>query len=162
MLKNHSPLGNNNLQDYPEGTNLFFEDIELGDEIGPLEKVAFDEDVIDFCNLWGPPTPNRFTDADEAAKSKLSGPIVPGIMTMALMAQLFTDWSSEDSLKDLNLVFRQSVPHNKTLIIGATVTDTRQEGEEHLIDCDVVMTGQESERYVIGTATVSLPSRNSG
>tara|TARA_B100000749_G_C18348495_1_gene432185 strand:+ start:516 stop:1004 length:489 start_codon:yes stop_codon:yes gene_type:complete len=162
MLKNHSPLGNNNLQDYPEGTNLFFEDIELGDEIGPLEKVAADEDVIDFCNLWGPPTPNRFTDADEAAKSKLSGPIVPGIMTMALMAQLFTDWSSEDSLKDLNLVFRQSVPHNKTLIIGATVTDTRQEGEEHLIDCDVVMTGQESERYVIGTATVSLPSRNSG
>ena len=162
MLKNHSPLGNNNLQDYPEGTNLFFEDIELGDEIGPLEKVVADEDVIDFCNLWGPPTPNRFTDADEAAKSKLSGPIVPGIMTMALMAQLFTDWSSEDSLKDLNLVFRQSVPHNKTLIIGATVTDTRQEGEEHLIDCDVVMTGQESERYVIGTATVSLPSRNSG
>ena len=162
MLKNHSPLGNNNLQDYRGGTNLFFEDIELGDEIGPLEKVAADEDVIDFCNLWGPPTPNRFTDADEAAKSKLSGPIVPGIMTMALMAQLFTDWSSEDSLKDLNLVFRQSVPHNKTLIIGATVTDTRQEGEEHLIDCDVVMTGQESERYVIGTATVSLPSRNSG
>ncbi|MEE2880562.1 MAG: MaoC family dehydratase [Chloroflexota bacterium] len=141
---------------------MFFEDIELGDEIGPLEKVAADEDVIDFCNLWGPPTPNRFTDADEAAKSKLSGPIVPGIMTMALMAQLFTDWSSEDSLKDLDLVFRQSVPHNKTLIIGATVTDTRQEGEEHLIDCDVVMTGQESERYVIGTATVSLPSRNSG
>ena len=141
---------------------MFFEDIELGDEIGPLEKVAADEDVIDFCNLWGPPTPNRFTDADEAAKSKLSGPIVPGIMTMALMAQLFTDWSSEDSLKDLDLVFRQSVPHNKTLIIGATVTDTRQEGEEHLIDCDVVMTGQESERYVIGTATVSLPSRTSG
>lgn len=140
---------------------MFFEDIELGDEIGPLEKVAADEDVIDFCNLWGPPTPNRFTDADEAAKSKLSGPIVPGIMTMALMAQLFTDWSSEDSLKDLDLVFRQSVPHNKTLIIGATVTDTRQEGEEHLIDCDVVMTGQENERYVIGTATVSLPSRNS-
>ena len=162
MLKNHSPLENNNLQHDPEGTNLFFEDIELGDEIGPLEKVAADQDVIDFCNLWGPPTPNRFTDADEAAKSKLSGPIVPGIMTMALMAQLFTDWSSEDSLKDLDLVFRQSVPHNKPLIIGATVTDTRQEGEEYLIDCDVVMTGQESERYVIGTATVSLPSRNSG
>ena len=89
----------------------------------------------------------------------MSGPIVPGIMTMALMAQLFTEWADQDSLKDLNLVFRQSVPHNKPLIIAATVTDTRQEGLENLIDCDVVMTGQESERYVIGTATVSLPSR---
>ena len=138
---------------------MFFEDVELGDDIGPLEKIASDQDVMDFCNLWGPPTPNRFTDADEAAKSKLSGPIVPGIMTMALMAQLFTEWADQDSLKDLNLVFRQSVPHNKPLIIAATVTDTRQEGVENLIDCDVVMTGQESERYVIGTATVSLPSR---
>jgi len=161
MSRNHSPLGNNNLQNYPEGRNLYFEDVELGDEIGPLEKIASDQDVIDFCNLWGPPTPNRFTDANEAAKSKLSSPIVPGIMTMALMAQLFTDWASQDSLKDLNLVFRQSVPHNKPLIIGATITDTREEGQEHLIDCDVVMTGPERERYVIGTATVSLPSRNS-
>ena len=140
---------------------MYFEDVELGDEIGPLEKIASDQDVIDFCNLWGPPTPNRFTDANEAAKSKLSSPIVPGIMTMALMAQLFTDWASQDSLKDLNLVFRQSVPHNKPLIIDATITDMREEGEEHLIDCDVVMTGAERERYVIGTATVSLPSRNS-
>ena len=80
-------------------------------------------------------------------------------MTMALMAQLFTEWADQDSLKDLNLVFRQSVPHNKPLIISATVTDTRQEGVENFIDCDVVMTGPESERYVIGTATVSLPSR---
>ena len=68
---------------------MFFEDVELGDDIGPLVKIASDQDVIDFCNLWGPPTPNRFTDPDEAATSKLSGPIVPGIMTMALMAQLF-------------------------------------------------------------------------
>ncbi|GIT69888.1 MAG: hypothetical protein Ct9H300mP27_09920 [Chloroflexota bacterium] len=51
---------------------MFFEDVELGDDIGPLEKIASDQDFIDFCNLWGPPTPNRFTDPDEAAKSKLS------------------------------------------------------------------------------------------
>ena len=138
---------------------MFFEDVELGDEIGPLEKVASDQDVIDICNLWGPPTPNRFTDPEEAEKSKLSGPIVPGIMTMALMAHLFTGWADQDSLKDLDLIFRQSVPHNKPLIIVATVTDTRQEGAENLIDCAVVMTGQARERYVIGTATVSLPSR---
>ena len=47
---------------------MFFEDVELGDDIGPLEKIASDQDVIDFCNLWGPPSPNRFTDPDEAAK----------------------------------------------------------------------------------------------
>ena len=138
---------------------VYFEDVELGDEIGPLERVAKDQDVIDFCQLWGNPMPNRFTDQELAEKARLPGPIVPGIMSMALMAQLFSDWASPDCLKDLDLVFRHPVPHNKPLKISATVTDTSQEDGENLITCDILMTGTEGERYVGGTALLSLPSR---
>ena len=138
---------------------IFFEDVELGDEIGPLERVARDQDVIDFCQLWGNPMPNRFTDQEIADKARLPGPILPGIMSMALMSQLLTDWASPESLKELDLVFRQPVPHNKPLRISATVTDTRQEDGENLVVCDILMTGVEGERYVGGTALLSLPSR---
>ena len=137
----------------------FFEEIELGDQIGPLEKVAADQDVIDFCQLWGNPLPNRFTDQSLAEKAKLPGPIVPGVMSMALMSQLLTNWAGPEGLKDLDLVFRQPVPHNRPLRISATVTDTRQENGENLVECDVLMTGSEGERYVGGTALLSLPSR---
>ncbi len=140
-------------------STVYFEDVDLGDEIGPLERVARDQDVIDFCQLWGNPMPNRFTDQEKAEKTRLPGPILPGIMSMALMAQLLTDWASPGSLKDLDLVFRQPVPHNKPLRISATVTDTRQEDGESLITCDILMTGAEGERYVGGTALLSLASR---
>ena len=142
-------------------TNItYFEDVEPGDEIGPLEKVASDGEVTEFCELWGNPMPNRFTDAEIAAKSKLPGPILPGVVSMALMAQRLTQWGGPAALKDLDLVFRQPVPHNKPLSISATVTDTRQENGENLVECDILMTGAEGERYIGGTAILSLPSKS--
>ena len=36
-----------------------FEDVELGDEIGPMETEATDEGVEAFCRLWENPKPNR-------------------------------------------------------------------------------------------------------
>ena len=137
-----------------------FDDVELGDEIGPLQKIVADDDVIAFCQIWGNPAPNRFTDQSIAEKSRLPGPIVPGVMSMALMAQLLTDWAGPGALKDLDLVFRQPVPHNQPLNIVATVTDSRRENGENLVECDVLMTGAEGERYVGGTALVRLPANS--
>ncbi len=137
----------------------YFEDVELGDEIGPIERVASDDDVLSFCQIWGNDLPNRFTDQAIAERSRLPGPIVPGIMSMALMGQLLTDWAGPEGVKDLDLVFRQPVPHNQPLRISATVTDTRQEDGENLVECDILMTGTQGERYVGGTALLSLDSR---
>ena len=89
----------------------------------------------------------------------MNGTIVPGIMTMAMMAQLLTDWGGPGSIKDLDLVFRQPVPHNRALSLAATITDLREEDGEHLVECDILMTGTEGERYVGGKAIVTLPSR---
>jgi hypothetical protein len=80
-------------------------------------------------------------------------------MSMALMGQLLTDWAGPEGVKDLDLVFRQPVPHNQPLRISATVTDTRQEEGENLVECDILMTGTQGERYVGGTALLSLPNR---
>ena len=135
------------------------DEVELGDEIGPFEKVATDEEVSNFCDVWGTPSPNRFTDAETAAKSGMKGgPIVPGIMTMAMMAQLLTDWGGPRSIKDLGLVFRQPVPHNRALTLAATITDLREEDGENLAGCDILLTGTEGERYVGGKAIVILQS----
>ena len=138
----------------------FFEDVELGDEIGPIEKVVDDGDVEAFCDLWGNEMPNRFTDQELAVKSGLPGPIIPGIMSMALMGQLLTSWAGTEALKDLDLVFRQPVPHGKPLKISATVTDTSRVNGDNLVTCDILMTGAAGERYVGGTALVALPSRS--
>ena len=135
---------------------VYFEDVEMGDEIGPLEIEATDAGVLEFCQVWENRTPNRFTDQAIAEKARLPGPIVPGIMSMGLMARLLTDWAGAEALKDLDVVFRQPVPHHKPLKIAATVTDTREEDGENLVECDILMTGAEGERYVGGKAIVAL------
>ena len=137
----------------------YFEDIELGDEIGPVETVATDERVASFCEVWDVPKPNRFTDLKTATGSGMPGLIVPGIMAIGLMAQFLTDWAGPQSLKDLDVVFRQPIPHNSPLSLAATVTDSRQEDGQNLIECDILMTGAKGERYVGGRAVVALENR---
>ena len=134
-----------------------FNDVELGDQIGPLETEATDEGVISFCRVWDNPMPNRFTDPESAKRVGLPGPIVPGIMAMAIITRLLTDWAGPECLKDLDVVFRQPVPHNQPLTVSATITDTRQEDGENLVECDVMLTGSQGERYVGGKAVVALP-----
>jgi len=138
---------------------MFFEDVELGDEIGPLEKIASGTSVEEFCAIWGNPTPNRFTSMEEATKANMTGPIVPGVMSMSLMAQLITDWAGPGALRDLDVVFRQPVPHDQPLIITGTINDTREENGENVVQCDILMTGAAGERYIIGTALVGLPNK---
>ena len=135
-----------------------FEDVELGDEIGPLKTEATDEGVLAFCQAWTTNrTRTRFTDPEIAAQEGLPGPIVPGIMALAMVTRLLTEWAGPSSLKDMDVVFRQPVPHHQPLSISGTVTDTRREEGEDLVECDVMMTGAQGERYVTGKATVALP-----
>lgn len=134
-----------------------FKDVELGDQIGPLETEATDEGVISFCRVWDNPMPNRFTDSETAKKVGLPGPIVPGIMAMAIITRLLTDWAGPECLRDLDVVFRQPVPHHQPLTVSATITDTRQEDGQNLVECDVMLTGSQGERYVGGKAIVALP-----
>lgn len=144
-----------------ESAKLYFEDVDLGDEIGPVVLSVMDEQVVDFCYLWGNPAPNRFTDQSEAERVGLEAPIVPGIMTMALVSRVLTDWAGAEAIADLDLVFRGSVPHNEPLHLGIQISDTSEDDSGNLVQCDITMTNPAADRrYLIGTAMLNLPSRD--
>ena len=79
-------------------------------------------------------------------------------MSMAMIAQVLTDWSPNGTLKHLDVVFRQPVPH-KPVAIGGVVTDKREEGGEYLVECDVYMSNEESGHLTGGKAIISMPCR---
>ena len=139
---------------------LHFEDVELGDEIGPVVISVSTAQVTEFCSLWGNPAPNRFTDQAEAERVGLAAPIVPGIMTMALISRVLTDWAGAGAVADLDLVFRGPVPHHQPLYVSVQISDTDQDAVGSHIQCDITMTGAVPDRpYIIGTARLNLPSR---
>ncbi len=139
---------------------LYFEDVEMGDEVGPIERSVTTDQVREFVQAWGAQSgPSRFTDPDAAKAEGLPGAIVPGAMNMALMSQIITGWSPSAVLRKLDVVFRQTVPHNTALKLQGIVTDKGIVDGQPQLECDVFMEDAEGTRLVIGKATVALPAR---
>tara|TARA_Y100000310_G_C20458828_1_gene704354 strand:- start:295 stop:735 length:441 start_codon:yes stop_codon:yes gene_type:complete len=140
--------------------DIYFDDVELGDEIGPLTRSVSSDQVVGFVSVRDPdPSLSRFT-SDKAARSEgLPGAIVPGAMNIAMMSQIVTGWSSTVSLKKIDVVFRQMVPHNEPLTLSGIVTDKDETGGSTSLECDIVMENREGVKLVIGHAEFTLPSR---
>lgn len=137
---------------------LYYEDIEIGDEIDPVERLVSLEQVQAFLAVRGGICgPSRFTDDAYARSEGLPGAIVPGAMNSAMMAQLLTGWSPTVTLKKMEVVFRQVVPHNSPLEIKGVVTSKQVVDGEPQLNCDVFIESEEGTVHVIGHATVVLP-----
>jgi len=141
-------------------TEIYYEDLELGDEIGPMRREVTDEQVRQFVSIWGQSDrPSRFTSAEVAKSEGLPNAIVPGAMNIALMSQLITGWSQTVVLQKLDVVFRGVVPHHRPLTFKGLVTDKDLVDGVPRLEVDIVMENEEGTPLVIGKATVSIPAR---
>ncbi len=141
-------------------TALYYDDIEIGDEIGPIERTVTLEQVQTFLAIRSTRSgPTRFTDEAQARSEGLPGPIVPGALNTAMVAQLLTGWSPTVTLKKLDVSFRQVVRHNTRLELKGVVTAKQVIDQEAQVECDVSMENEEGAVHVIGHATIVLPMR---
>ena len=140
--------------------NLYFEDVEIGDDIGPIKRSVTDENVIEFVSVREKEiTPSRFTSNEVANSEGMPEAIVPGPMNIALMSQILTDWSDTVCLLKIDVVFRQTVPHNTDLTFSGIVTDKDETGDSTKLECDVVMENSDGVKLVIGTGVIALPNK---
>ena len=138
---------------------LNFEEIEIGGEFGPVDKVVSSKDVEEFTRIQNEDrtAPSFFTDADAAHREGLPGKIVPGPICMAFMAQLVVSWSDGGWIRKLDVVFRQTVPHNTPLRVVGVVTDKYEADNKGQVECDVCVESVEGDRLVGGHVIVVLP-----
>ena len=139
---------------------LYFEDVDIGDEIGPVTRSVSDEEVIQFVSIRDEKvTPSRFTSKEFANSEGVDEAIVPGAMNIALMSQVLTNWSETVCLLKIDVVFRGTVPHNKDLNFSGIITDKDETGESTKLECDVVMENSDGVKLVIGTGIIALPNK---
>ena len=140
---------------------VYYDDVDLGDEVGPVVRTVSDDQVIEFTQVWGREEgPTRFTSREKAQSEGLPEAIVPGAMNIAIMSQLITAWSPTVRLVKLDVVFRSPVLHNRPLTLRGMITDKDVVDGNPQIECDVTMENEEGTPHVIGKATVSLPVRS--
>lgn len=139
---------------------LYYEDVEIGDDIETEERIVTLEQVRAFLAIRSDRSgPTRFTDDAHARSEGLPGAIVPGAMSTAMVAQLLTGWSPTVTLKKLDVSFRRVVPHDTPLELKGIVTAKHVIDDEPQVECDVLLESEEGTTHVIGHATVVLPMR---
>ena len=150
------------------GGLLYYEDVEIGDDIGPVHRTISDRQVREFVGIWVPGRDtSRFTTEETAREHGQPAPIVPGAMSMAVVSQLLTGWSSTVTVRKVDVIFRQMVLHNAPLSVGGMVTDKRLNDGKPEVECDVFIDGSDGSdgsdgnRLVMGQALVTLPLKGS-
>ena len=129
-------------------STLYFEDIEEGDELPALDLFLSKDQVRQYARVANMYVP-RFTD-DEGARAE-------GLPSMGLLARLLSDWNQAALIKRIGTTFRSPVLPDCTLHLRGAVTQKNQ--VDHTAECDLWIENDDGERWVIGTATVLLPTR---
>ncbi|PZC45836.1 MAG: hypothetical protein C1O27_002211 [Chloroflexi bacterium] len=138
----------------------YFEEVELGDEVPALERRATPEAVRLFVEIARRKNVKLFTESEAARKVGSSKPIVPGDLVMAYIAQALQKWAPEATIEVLDVIFRQPMSQMEPLHAGGLVTDLGDPSDGR-VTCDVFVIGEQGDRLVLGTAQLTMPSKES-
>lgn len=139
----------------------FFEDIELGDEVGPVRENVANPRVMEFMKMRPRLTGDgRFTDPVKAKEMGLRGMIVPGPLSAGILAKFVYDWAPNGALAKLDIVFRRNVVQDTPVQLHGVVTDSEIRDEGPCVDIDLLITDETGDRLVTAAATVILPRKN--
>jgi len=143
---------------------VYIEDVDIGDEIPELITTVSMDQVSAFFASYprpfnSPDSPSRFNSEEQAKKEGLAGPIIPGVMSMALITKVLTDWGTGAKFKLLDAIFRQVVPQGEPIKAYAVITD--KDETNNTVELDVYIEPMDGQPYVRGRASMELASRNS-
>ena len=138
---------------------IFWDDVEVGTEVTPLEKNATSQQLVRWAGGSGDFYQIHY-DKDFALSNNLPGTIVHGALKSAWLGQMLGDWVGESgAVKKFGCSYRgMDVPDDALTCKGA-VTNKYVEGEEHCVECEIWLENSKGEKTTPGTAVVVLPSK---
>ena len=140
------------------GKAVYFEDVDIGDEITPLPMNPTRETIAAYVKACGI-TEKRFTDEAYAKSLGMASTIAPGNMGLAYLSRMLNDWAEGAILRKLEVRFRGFVKPGDQLTCKGLVVEKHAGGSDNAIECDVFIENENGDRPVAGSATVVLPTR---
>ena len=140
------------------GQAVYFEDVDIGDEITPLPMNPTSETIAAYVKACGI-TEKRFTDEVYARSLGMDGAIAPGNMGLAYLSRMLNDWAQGAVLRKLEVRFRGFVKPGDQLTCKGLIVEKHARGSANSIECDVFIENENGDRPVAGSATVELPRR---
>jgi len=139
---------------------LFWEDVEVGTEIPPLEKKPTSQQLVRWAGASGDFYQIHY-DKDYALDNNLPGIIVHGALKSAWLGQLLGDWIGESgTIKKYGCSYRGMDVPGDTLTCKGTVVRKYIESDEHCVECEIWLENSQGQKTTPGTTVVVLPSKS--
>ena len=130
--------------------------IEIGDAIPPLERGPLTRtELALFAGASGDHNPIHLDDA-EAKAGGLPGVIVHGMLMMAILGQMLTEWVPQSKVRAFSNRFAAMAVPGDTITCTGTITAKREENGEKLVDIEIMAQNQKGAPLLKGVATVAL------
>ncbi|MBW2091527.1 MAG: dehydratase [Deltaproteobacteria bacterium] len=137
----------------------FWEDVEIGAEIPPLQKNPDSQQLVRWAGASGDFYQIHY-DKDFALGKHLPGIIVHGALKSAWLGQLLGDWVGlKGMVKKYGCSYRGMDVPGDTLTCRGTVTKKYVEGDERLVELDIWLENGTGQKTTPGKAVVSLPTK---
>ncbi len=136
----------------------YYEDVNIDEEIPPVEKTPTEDLAVDFFGRGNPMNP-AFADAAAGKRLGLKGALVPGMLKIAWMTQYANDWAGpESTLENIRVAYRRPDMAGTPLTLSGRVVDKRQEAGKGIVEVEVV-TLADGQPSVRGNVQLVLPIR---
>ncbi len=137
--------------------NVTYDGIQVGDAIPALTKPAIGPlQLALFAGASGDHNPIHL-DEQAAKGGGLPGVIAHGMLSMAFLGQVLTDWVPQRCIRNFSTRFAAMAYPGDVITCKGTVTAKREADGDKLIDLEITAENQKGERTLIGQATVALP-----
>jgi acyl dehydratase len=133
-----------------------FDHVDVGHELCPLRLTLTGEQVARYARA-ARLRAGRFLSDDGARQEGLPGQIAPGNMSLALFSRLIGESFPGMKLRRLSATFRVPLRPHHLITVRGVVTEKHVSDRGSFIECDLVLESEDGERWVTGTASVSLP-----
>lgn len=133
-----------------------FDDIKVGDAIpettkGPITRTQ----LALFAGASGDHNPIHLDD-EEARKGGLPGVIAHGMLSMAYLGQLLSNFVPQRNIRAFDARFVAMTVPGDSITCRGEVAGKRREGGEDILDLKITAVTQKGEVVLDGTASIAL------
>lgn len=141
-------------------SQVYFEDVDVGDEIPVLKKNCSTQQLVQWAAGSGDFYQIHY-DKDFAQKTGLKGLIVHGALKNAFLGQLLHDWAGEQGqVRRFGCAYRGMDEPDQDILCRGVVTRKYEEAGKRLVELDIWTEKPDGKKTSPGTGVVSLPSRS--
>ena len=133
-----------------------FADVKVGDSLPPLVLPPISRHQLAlYCGGSGDHNPIH-VDIDFARKFGFKDVFAHGMLSMAFLGRLVTNWVPQAHVRKLGTRFTSITWVGDVITVSGKVTGKREEGGQKLVDLEVKCTNQNGQDTLQGEATVAL------